>query len=56
MADSKTFNAEEYLAQQKAEVAARKKKKQRPTEFTVNVSALPVLPTQGRAKKNRFCF
>lgn len=60
MADSKTdkisFDVNEYLAQQQADASGRRRKKQKPTEFTVETPALPVLPTQGRAKKEGSAF
>lgn len=57
MADTKTdFDINEYLAQQQADASNRRPKKQKPTEFTVVSPALPVLPTQGRAKREGAAF
>ena len=60
MADTKTFNAEEFLSQQQADIKEkqenRKKKADKPTEFVVEQSPLPVLPTQGRAPKEGSAF
>lgn len=57
MADSKTdFDINKYLAQQQSDIASRKRKKQKPTEFTVETPALPVLPSQGRARQEGSAF